>query len=330
MMRVLVADDDDDACLLAKAVVEAAGHECRVATSGDVAWEMFLRYQPDVLVTDWMMPGLDGLALCRAVRAHDRDRYTYIVMSTSRSSHGAVLAGLEAGADDYLVKPLDPLALQGRLLVASRVTALHEKLAAYRSELAETARTDELTELSNRRKLGEDLPRLHARSARYDRPYSLALCDIDHFKRYNDIHGHPAGDRALKAVAATLTAACRDTDALYRYGGEEFLVLMPEQRQDQAVAAVERLRASVAGLRIEHEPGATSHVTLSAGVASFDPDRPVDVETLVREADLALYRSKSTGRNRTTAARDGVVPAGLAPDSVALPNGPPRARRTPA
>lgn len=319
-MRILVADDDDDARMLAQVVVEAAGHECRVAESGDVAWELFLSYQPDVLVTDWMMPGWDGPALCRAVRAHERDHYTYIVMSSSRSAHSAVLAGFEAGADDYLVKPLDPLALQARLLVARRVTALHDELAAYRSELAASARTDCLTDLPNRRKLDEDLPRLHARSMRYDRPYSLALCDIDHFKRYNDTYGHLAGDRALQAVAATLAAACRDADTLYRYGGEEFLVLLPEQPQDQAVAAVERLRASVADLRIEHEAGAASHVTLSAGVATFDPARPLDVETMVREADLALYRSKSTGRNRTTATQDG----------VAAFSGPPRARRTPA
>jgi PleD family two-component response regulator len=150
------------------------------------------------------------------VRESERDRYTYIILSTSRSRHDEVLAGLEAGADDYLVKPLDPWALQTRLLVAQRLTALHAELAAYRAELARSARTDALTGLPNRRQLAEDLDRIHTRSERYERPYSVALCDIDHFKRYNDTHGHLAGDRALQAVATTLGEALRSAATVYR------------------------------------------------------------------------------------------------------------------
>lgn len=303
MLKVLVADDDDGARSLAQVSAEAVGHECLVARSGDEAWSLFCSYQPDVLVTDWMMPGdLDGPGLCRAVRAAERDRYTYVVLMTTRSSRREVLAGLEAGADDYLVKPLDPFALQARLLVAGRVTALHSELAAFRAELAQSARTDPLTSLPNRRKLDEDLEQVHARSVRYGRPYSVALCDVDHFKRYNDTHGHRAGDWALQEVAATLERRCRGTDTVYRYGGEEFLVLLPEQGECQAVDAVDRLRSAVARLDIQHAPGATSRVTVSAGVASYSPERPLDLETLVHEADLALYRSKSSGRNRTTGA----------------------------
>jgi len=299
-MRILVADDDEGARMLAEAVVTSQGHECRVAASGDEAWELFSTEQFDVLVTDWMMPGLDGPQLTRAVRATAREEYTYIILVTSRSARGEILAGIEAGADDYLIKPLDPFALQARLLVARRVTALHGELATYRAELAESARTDALTKVPNRRKLDEDLPQLHARSQRYGHDYSLAVCDIDNFKRYNDTYGHQAGDVALQAVASTMAEACREGDALFRYGGEEFVVLLPEQPQESAMAAVDRLRRAVAALVIEHAPGETSQVTLSAGVATFTPTRGIDVDTVLQEADRALYRSKAEGRNRTT------------------------------
>lgn len=305
-MKILVADDDEGARLLAEAVVTSQGHECRVAASGDAAWALFADEHVDVLITDWMMPGLDGPQLARAVRAAAREEYTYIIMVTSRSARGEILAGIEAGADDYLIKPLDPFALQARLLVARRVTDLHAELAASRAELAESARTDALTRIPNRRKLDEDLPQLHARSARYGHDYSLALCDIDNFKFYNDTHGHRAGDVALQAVASTLADACREGDALFRYGGEEFVVLLPEQTQESAVAAVDRLRRAIAALVIEHAPGETSQVTLSAGVATFTPTRGVDVDTILQEADRALYRSKEEGRNRTTGSLSGV------------------------
>ena len=301
-MRVLVADDDLGARLVARAVVEGLGHECLVAADGDEAWRLFQHYPPEVLVTDWVMPGLDGLQLCRSIRDAERDSYTYIVLLTSMDGQDDVLSGMEAGADDYVVKPLDPFALRARLLVARRVTSLHHQLARYRAELAKQAETDPLTGLPNRLKLLQDLRLLHDRSESDRHDYSLALCDVDCFKRYNDTYGHQAGDDALRAVAATLTDQVADAAHIYRYGGEEFLLALAEQPAPLAAAALERCRAAVQGLAIEHTGGPTGVLTISAGVSAFVPERPVSSEEVLKQADVALYRAKAAGRNIVTIA----------------------------
>lgn len=160
-MKVLVADDDPGSLMVARAAVERSGHDCLAAADGDQAWALYLEHQPDVVVTDRVMPGMDGLALCRAIREREEDLYTYVVLLTSQGSREDILAGLKAGADDYVTKPLDPFVLQARLLVALRVTTLHADLAHYRRVLARQARTDPLTGLHNRLKLSEDLEQLH-------------------------------------------------------------------------------------------------------------------------------------------------------------------------
>ena len=180
-MRVLVADDDPGSLLVAKAAVEQSGHECIAAADGDSAWKLYQQYRPQAVVTDLVMPGLDGLSLCRAIRAAGTDSYTYIVLVTSQGSREDVLAGLEAGADDYVTKPLDPFTLHTRLLVALRITSLHADLARYRSALAEQARTDPLTKLSNGLKLDEDVVLLQGFCERYGKDYCVAMCDVDIF-----------------------------------------------------------------------------------------------------------------------------------------------------
>lgn len=301
-MRVLVADDDPGVRLVAKTVVEDLGHECVEAANGDEAWDTFTQYQPQVLVTDRRMPGLDGLQLCRAVRDSEENSYTYIVMLTSLARHDDILAGIDAGADDYVIKPLDPFALHSRLLVAHRVASLHLELGRYRAELAAQAQTDPLTKLNNRLKLTEDLDRLHRRSVRYGRDYSLALCDIDFFKHYNDTYGHQAGDKALRAVAEALAAFGRQGEGVYRYGGEEFLLLLPEQKAFAAAAALERFRATVQGLGIAHSIPPAGVLTISVGISSFAPGCGTDSEGLLRQADIALYQAKAAGRNRVSVA----------------------------
>jgi diguanylate cyclase (GGDEF)-like protein len=302
-VKVLVADDDPGSLLVAKAAVERSGHECLAAADGDEAWALYLAHQPDVVVTDWMMPGMDGLALCRAIRAREADLYTYIVLLTSQGSRDDVLAGLEAGADDYVTKPLDPFVLHARLLVALRVTTLHADLARYRKMLAQQARTDPLTGLHNRLKLSEDLERLHARSVRYAEDYCVAMCDVDNFKSYNDIYGHQAGDLALRAVAAALAGQARTTDGVYRFGGEEFLLVLPNQSQLGAKALMERALDSVRDLKIAHSGDPLGQLTLSAGISAFTAENRLDAETLLGEADAALYAAKAAGRNRVELAR---------------------------
>lgn len=297
-MKVLVADDDPGSLLVAQAAVERSGHECLAAADGDAAWAMYLEHSPDVVVTDWMMPGMDGLALCRAIRARELDLYTYVVLLTSQGSRDDVLAGLEAGADDYVTKPLDPFVLHARLLVARRITTLHADLAHYRKVLSQQARTDPLTGLHNRLKLAEDLEQLHARSIRYGEEYSLAMCDVDNFKAYNDIYGHQAGDLALRTVAAELSGQVRKSDGVYRFGGEEFLLVLPHQSLRRAQALLERALAAVRELAIPHRGDPSGQLRLSAGIATFQPGQGTAAETLLGQADAALYAAKAAGRNR--------------------------------
>ncbi|MEV7662992.1 diguanylate cyclase [Paenarthrobacter sp. NPDC089316] len=300
-MKILIADDDQISRMITKAAVEQSGHECIVAVDGDSAWQLFKEHSPEAVVTDLMMPGLNGLDLCRAIRAVEEDRYTYVILVTSHGSRQDVLAGMEAGADDYVTKPLDPFSLHIRLLAAQRITSLHADLARYRSALTEQARTDPLTKVHNRLKLSEDLGKLQDGSP----GYCLAMVDVDNFKSYNDIYGHQAGDAALVAIAATLASEIRASDAVYRFGGEEFLLLLREHSAATAETVMERVRAAVHGLRIEHSGDPDGVLTISAGIAASTDGHRAGTGQLMREADLALYAAKAAGRNRVALASTG-------------------------
>ncbi len=322
-MKVLVADDELGSLLVAQATVQGLGHECLTAIDGSQAWTLFRQEAPDIVLTDLTMPYVDGLELCRQIRAQQHDAYTYLILLTSHDRPADVLAGMRAGADDYLTKPLDPLDLEARLLAASRVTQLHAHLAAARAELQRQATTDVLTGLRNRSTLNTDLEELHLRSARYQHNYCIALCDVDYFKRYNDTYGHPSGDRALRTVAATFRSELRDVDRVYRYGGEEFLVLLPEQTLTGATVALDRVRRRLQEIGVPHQAGGPEQVlTMSAGVAGYEPARPGTCAQRVTAADAALYDAKAAGRNRVVAARDPLDPAavvGPAPAQSAPP-----------
>jgi diguanylate cyclase (GGDEF)-like protein len=297
-VRVLVVDDEPVSRLLVTTIVERLGHECVPADDGESAWRQFDEHKPDVLITDRMMPGIDGLELCRRIRADPRAGYTYIVLVTALGERDEVMRGMEAGADDYLVKPVDPIDLKPRLIAAQRVTDLHAELARSRAELARLARTDPLTQLANRRSLDDDLRLLHARSERYGRSYCLAMCDVDRFKVYNDTYGHQAGDDALRAVAGRIAAEVRSGDGVYRYGGEELLLVLPEQTLETGLIAVERVRVAVEQLAIPHVGGPGGVLTMSIGLAAFRPGDEVTPDQLLEQADGALYQAKSSGRNR--------------------------------
>jgi diguanylate cyclase (GGDEF)-like protein len=298
-MRILVVDDEPISRLLVQAAVDWLGHHWIAADDGQEAWECFQQDEPDVLITDLMMPGVDGLELCRRVRANAQTSYTYIILVTVLGDRQDIVRGMDAGADDYLVKPLQLFDLQARLIAAQRVTDLHAELDRHRAQLAHLARHDPLTGLSNRRSLDEDLEVLHARSQRYGRGFALAMCDIDRFKAYNDTYGHQAGDQALRAVAATIAGEVRGGDGVYRYGGEEFLLVLPEQTPDTALVAVERVRSAVERLAIpQPAAGPGGRLTLSAGIAAFRPGEPTTAQELLQQADAALYRAKAAGRNQ--------------------------------
>ncbi len=264
----------------------------------------------DVILADWRMPRMDGLELCRRTRAADDDeRYTYFVFMTSFADREHFIHGLEAGADDYQTKPIDLDELRARLVSAGRVVELRRRLAARNAELRSAsersfheARLDALTQIANRFCLEEDLKVLWARSRRYGHHYSLAICDVDRFKSYNDHFGHLAGDDVLRRVAQALKGELREGDGIYRYGGEEFVVLLPEQPLADAERAIERLRAAVHALALPAaKRGAV--VTISFGVAELDPSLDDSFEDTLRRADAALYRAKAGGRNRVATDR---------------------------
>jgi diguanylate cyclase (GGDEF)-like protein len=314
-MRVLVADDDETSRLIAQAALHDLGHECLTASDGAEAWEAVLSGHPDVVISDWIMPGLTGLELCQRIRNRNAGDYTYLILLTSQESVAQAHEGMSAGADDYLIKPLDRDDLEVRLIAAARVTYLHSQLARQRGELEDlnlelitVARRDSLTGLSNRRALDEEFEKLEARVTRYGHRYSIALMDIDHFKSFNDLYGHQAGDQALREVAARLAAATRKGDSLYRYGGEEFLCVLPERARPGGSVAVERMRAGVEQLAICHRGNANGVLTISAGLSTLDPGASRPVDEVLREADQALYRAKQLGRNRVEQMTVAVVP----------------------
>jgi diguanylate cyclase (GGDEF)-like protein len=304
-MKILVADDDPISRLIVQTALQTIGHQCRTVTDGIQAWDVFRSWRPDAVISDWMMPGMTGLELCRAIRVHPAGSYTYFIMVTSQGALVEVLEGMHAGADDYLVKPLDPDDLQARLIAAVRITDLHRRLERQQAELevlndelTAIARRDPLTGLGNRRALEEDIDSLEARATRYGHRYCMALVDVDHFKSYNDSHGHQAGDHILRAVTAELTAQARGGDALYRYGGDEFLCIFPEQSLANGALAVERMRVGVEGLAIAHAGNARGVLTLSAGLAMLDAGYARPASDVLEAADVALYRAKQLGRNR--------------------------------
>ncbi len=287
-MKVLIAEDEAGSRLLLAAAVERLGHECVAAEDGESAARMYSELHPEVVITDLAMPGLNGSELVARIRSEPDAPYAYVIVLTAESDEATARAAMEAGADDLVIKPLDPAELERKLIAAQRVTGLHRRMHS-------DARQDALTSVGNRLRLAEDLDALCGRVVRYVHAYCEALLDVDHFKAFNDNAGHLAGDDVLRTVAGALAQTIRRGDALYRYGGEEFLVLLPEQTLDGAALAGERLRAAVEALGLEHPHGGT--VTASVGVAGLG-GATCSPDALFELADRALYRAKEGGRNR--------------------------------
>src|SRR5260370_34667505 len=211
---------------------------------------------------------------------------------------------MQAGADDFLAKPLDPFDVRTRLIAATRVTALHRQIAEFRDELellnvalGVQARTDPLTRLANRLRLHEDLEAAHARARRYRHPYSVAICDIDFFKRYNDTHGHLRGDDVLRQVAAAIAGQCRVNERAYRYGGEEFIIIYDQEALPRAIIAGERLRHSVEERAIPQGDG-PAVVTISVGIATWDPANARGADIVLKEAGAPPLQAKDARRDR--------------------------------
>lgn len=288
-LTVLVADDDPAVVRLVTRIAEGAGFVVQQACDGLEAFEAVVTDAPGILVTDWNMPGLDGAALCRRLRQHNLPHFTYIVMLTAKSQADDVVEGLEAGADDYVVKPIHPGILVARLHAATR-TVIRER------NLRGLAKSDYLTGVLNRRAFLERVTEHWNRSTRHQGPLACAMIDIDYFKRVNDALGHAVGDSAIQVVARALQAELRSCDHLARYGGEEFCALLPETTEAGAARWAERARRRVAQSVLQ-DGAQDVRLTVSLGVAErlADTESP---EALIELADQALRVAKEAGRNR--------------------------------
>jgi diguanylate cyclase (GGDEF)-like protein len=307
-LEVLVVDDEDSGRAALGTGVAALGHRVRLSSSGVEALRMQEANPADVIISDWRMPDMDGMELCRQVRALDCRSYTYLLFTSSHASKRDFVDAVRAGADDCLLKPIDIEDLEARLIAAARVVRAYRALAELNVGLLHdsrtflhAARTDPLTGVGNRLRLEEDLQTLQEEVARYERRASVAMCDLDAFKRYNDHFGHPSGDEALRRIALAIRTSLRRVDRVYRYGGEEFLVILPEQNRTDAMTAMGRARLAVERLGIAHSPGSGRPVvTVSIGLASipFAGDR--SLRAAIERADGALYRAKALGGNTVT------------------------------
>jgi diguanylate cyclase (GGDEF)-like protein len=300
-MPVLVAEDNPVFQSMLRSMLTKWGYDVVLARDGDEAWRIL---QPDdaprLAILDWMMPGIDGVDLCRLVRSASRERYQYILLLTARTDSEDLVEGMEAGADDYITKPFKAHELRVRLRAGRRILDLQEELLAAREALRDQATHDGLTGLLNRTAILEVLHVEAERAMRERRPLALLLADLDRFKLVNDTHGHLAGDAVLREASRRMRHACRRYDAIGRYGGEEFLAVLPGSGREASHAQAERLRAAMASEPFE-AAGVSLPVTCSIGVAWREHPAPSHMDDFVREADEALYAAKDQGRNRVAA-----------------------------
>jgi diguanylate cyclase (GGDEF)-like protein len=296
-----LVDDEPTQRLITARLLKRAGFQVDTAENGKEALARIAEKSYPLLITDWEMPEMDGVALCRAVRSANLDGYIYTILLTSRDAIEHLVAGLQAGADDYLTKPVLEPELLARLNTGKRIVNLERSLRAANDENRRLSITDPLTGAFNRRYLMEKLPSEVERSVRYAHNLSLLMCDVDHFKRINDTHGHQVGDEVLKRVVDIIKSKVRGTDWVARYGGEEFVIVLPETPYSNALKVAETLRAALMQTPILCND-LTLSVTASFGVTGWDSAVPhLDVvDAMVARCDASVYESKAAGRDRVT------------------------------
>jgi diguanylate cyclase (GGDEF)-like protein len=297
--RILIADDDPVSCYLLGRALSAQGYRVQCATDGPEALAAAQQPEaPRLLVLDWMMPGMSGPEVCAQLRQQKAsDHYQYILLVSAKNQSNDVVAGLDAGADDYLTKPFHSSELLARLRVGSRMLRLQDELLAAQGQLRFQATHDSLTGIWNRGALMQLAQAETQRAQRASAPVGFLLIDLDHFKNVNDCLGHPTGDLVLQEVARRLSQAVRSYDIVGRYGGEEFSVVAAGLEEQQLYEYADRLRNFVAASPIDSPSGIVS-VTLSIGVAMAVNPTGCDLDHMIRCADKALYEAKNKGRNR--------------------------------
>ena len=297
---VAIVDDDAAIRRLVRLFLTRAGYQTLECTTGAEARERLHRDAWDLAILDRRLPDLDGVILAQELRSKPEFRTRYIVMLTGESEQEDKIEGLELGADDYITKPFQYPELVARVRAGKRIVDLQKELVEKNKRLELLSITDGLTKLHNHRFFQDELSRAFEESARYERPLSLAMIDIDFFKKVNDTYGHAVGDEVLKKVSRLYESSARATDLVARYGGEEFAVMMPETSIDDACVFAEKIRSIVESTPVETQAGAL-YITVSIGVASVPAPRINSPKELIIVADKALYRAKKAGRNQVQA-----------------------------
>jgi two-component system, cell cycle response regulator len=297
-IRVLAAEDNPVFQSMLRSMLAKWGYDPVIARDGLEAWHALdSENAPRLAILDWMMPGMDGVEICRRVRASAREPYTYLVLLTARSESQDLVEGMEAGADDYLTKPFVAHELRVRLRAGRRILDLQTELMAAREALRVQATHDALTGIPNRAGVLDALHTELCRASRENGAVAVLMGDVDRFKSINDAHGHQAGDEILREAAHRMKSAMRAYDVVGRYGGEEFLAVLPGCCAEDARAQAERIRVSFAG-ELFRARGEILSVTCSFGVSWREVAASSDADALIREADMALYTAKANGRNR--------------------------------
>jgi diguanylate cyclase (GGDEF)-like protein len=294
----LIAEDDPVSRRVLETMLMRWGYQTVVACDGSQAWaQLNVPDPPRLAILDWMMPGLSGVDVCQLVRQGGQGEYLYIILLTARGRMEDIIEGMNAGADDYITKPFDSGELKVRLRAAKRILDLQAELIAAREALREQATHDFLTSLWNRAAILDILREELSRAARNGKPLGVMMADLDEFKKVNDTYGHKAGDVVLAEAANRMRQSTRPYDRIGRYGGEEFLVVVPGCDLADAEHAAQRVRSEMARAPFHLPNGTTIHVTVSIGVTARGEGNLADADGLIHSADEALYQAKRSGRN---------------------------------
>jgi len=301
-MRILIAEDEPSLRRLLEEKLSTWGYDVLVAENGVAALQILQSEDsPRIAILDWMMPGMEGVEVCRKVREKMVEPYTYIILLTSQQRDEDLVTGMEAGADDYITKPFKHNELRLRLRAGRRIIELQNELIAARDTFRTKASHDSLTGLWNHEEILQILAQELSRAEREEKCMGVIMADIDFFKKINDTYGHLAGDVVLHSTAGKMRSLMRSYDFIGRYGGEEFLIILPECCLECAADFAERLRLCVSSDKIDTPEGMIP-ITISFGVAASSKDRKGNADFFVKAADKALYRAKENGRNRVEVA----------------------------
>jgi two-component system, cell cycle response regulator len=299
-MKIMIVEDDAITRRILESSLKKWGYEVISVIDGSAAWEIMRNPNaPSLVISDWMMPNMDGVELCKKIRAIEKAEYTYFILLTTKTEKKDIIEGLESGADDFIVKPFDHEELKSRVKIGKRIIRLEQRII-------QLANTDFLTGIMNRRAFMARLEEEVSRSVRHKKGLTVIIADIDHFKKINDSYGHQSGDLVLQKFAGKLSESSRSYDFVGRYGGEEFIVCLPETSIEQAGLIAERMRGEIAGLKINlpDNSSAPVSVTASFGIASCAMNCFGNIDSIIKLADDALYRAKDEGRNRVCLAEN--------------------------